>query len=265
MGQMTAHTTDPFRSWDSLVTTLAYVAGTAAAAAFVALATAILVLGSVSLRYVFVGPAQSQSGLYVSLSVLAVALPVTAAIAIPAAACAAETSIGGAMGSALLGSLGWSLGMPPVVIGVAVFFVTMAFAHETGIGAAVVALVVLNLPNATARFIDAYACVPAHVHEAAAAAGASSVHTFFDVVQRRALRAVASASLTIAGQMLGETSAVLLASGARGVAAAPLSMQIWQFASNPSLIASEASSCILLVLGVAVCMVLAKMCAAKAP
>jgi ABC-type Fe3+ transport system permease subunit len=260
---MIAERPDRFRSRDSTVTVAAYAAGTATAAAFVALAVGIATLVWTDLHYALSGLAHARAGVMLSLLVVAVALPATVVLAVPVAACADERSIGGAMRGAVLASLGWSLGMPPVVIGVAVFLIATAFAHTAGLAAAIAALIVLNVPNATARFLRAYGRVPDGLREAAAAAGASPVHTFFAVVQRRAALAVAAATLTIAAQMVGETSAILLASGARAVNE-PLSLQIWQFASNAGLAQSEAASCLVLVAGVALCLVLAKLCAAKA-
>lgn len=256
---MTSAPLDTFRSRDAVVTALAYASGAATAAAFVALATAIAALGWADLRYAFSGPVQIGTGLTFSLLVVAVALPVTMVISIPAAACASEPTIGTRTRDALLASLRWSLGLPPVVTGVAVFFVAIAFVHSAGIGAGIAALIVLNLSNATARFAQAYASIPAASREAAAAAGASPVLIFFSIVQRRAAWAVSAAALTIAAQMIGETSAVLLASGARS-AHVPLPVQIWQYASDAGMAPGEASSCIVLVLSVAVCLSLARAC-----
>jgi len=259
VGTVTSAPLDTFRPRDAIVTALAYASGAATAAAFVALATAVVALGWADLRYAFSGPVQLGTGLTYSLLVVAVALPVTMAIGIPAAACASEPIVGTQIRVALLASLRWSLGLPPVVIGVAAFFVAMTFVRSAGIGAGIAALIVLNLSNATARFAQAYASVPAAAREAAAAAGASPVLIFFSIVQRRAVWAVSAATLTIAAQMIGETSAVLAASGARS-AQAPLPLQIWQYASDAGMAPSEASSCIVLVLSVAACLSLARVC-----
>lgn len=263
MGTVRVEQRDSFRPRDALVTSAAYGAGTLTAAAFVALTVGIIALGWTDVRFAPIALSEARTGMALSLLVLIVALPVTIVLAIPAAACADESSIGGPLRGGLLASLGWSLGIPPVVIGAAVFFVAMAFAHDAGLAAAIGALIVLNLPNATARLLRAYDRVPKASREAAAAAGASPVQTFFDVVQRRAIWSVAAVSLTIAAQMLGETSGILVALGAR-TTRAPLPLQIWQFASNSGLAASEAWSCLVLVAAVTLSVVLARLCATVA-
>jgi ABC-type Fe3+ transport system permease subunit len=191
VGAMIPDHPDPFKLRDSLVTVVAYAAGTLTAAAFVALAVGIVALGWTDVRFAQLALSQAKTGIGLSFFVIVIALPVTIALAIPAAACADERGIGGPVRGALLASVGWSLGIPPVVIGVAVFFIATAFAHAAGLGAAIAALVMLNLPNAMSRFLRAYGCAPTGLREAAAAAGATPVQTFLDVVQRRAAWAVA--------------------------------------------------------------------------
>lgn len=259
MGLLTVGTPKPdtFRSRDVLVTALSYVAGTAGAMAFIAVLVALVALGWQDFRWVLAVPHGAGAALGVSALVLAIALPVTFAIGMCGAVCATDPTIGGAATRAVRESLEWSVGIPPVVIGAAVFFTVVAFAHPSTISTAAIALIILNLPNATARLAQAFSSVPEAAREAAAVVGASSVSAFFGLVLPQSAWAVAAVLCALAGQMVGETSAVALAvSGSAG--AQPLSTAIWHFASNVSLAATEAASCLVLVLAVTICTALSK-------
>lgn len=259
MGLLTVGTPKPdtFRSRDVLVTALSYVAGTAGAMAFVAVLVAIIALGWQDFRWVLAAPLGAGGALLVSAFVLAIALPVTFAIGMCAAVCATDPSIGGAASRAVRESLEWSVGIPPVVIGTTVFFTVVAFVHSSMVGTAAIALVVLNLPNATARLAQTFSSVSQAAREAAAAVGASSVTAFFGLILPQSAWAVAAVLCALAGQMIGETSAVALAASAT-IGAQPLSAAIWHFASNVSLAATEGASCLVLVLAVAICTALSK-------
>ncbi len=248
---------DTFRSRDVLVTALSYIAGTAGAMTFVAVLVALVTLGWQDFARVLAVPQGAGHALAISALVLAIALPVTFAIGLCAAVTAIDPSIGGVATRAVRESLEWSVGIPPVVIGAAVFFTVVAFVHSAVVGSAAIALIVLNLPNATARLAQAFSGVPDVAREAAAALGASSVSAFFGLTLPRSAWAVAAVLCALAAQMVGETSAVALAVSASG-GAQPLSAAIWHFASNVSLAATEAASCLVLVLVVTVCTALSK-------
>lgn len=250
---------DTFESRDFLVNVVAYVTGTAGALAFVAVATALVALGWRDFLWVLAAPFGAGGALLVSALVLAIALPVTFVSALFAAVCATDPTVGGLSRAAVRQSLEWSVGIPPVVIGAAVFFMVVALGHATAIAAGSAALVLLNLPNAAARLAQVFSRVPTGAREAAAAVGASPVTIFFAVVQPYATWLVASVFFTLAAQMVGETAAVALALGATS-GAQPLSATIWHFASNSSLASTEAASCIVLVLVVSVCLGLSKAC-----
>jgi ABC-type spermidine/putrescine transport system permease subunit II len=258
----TALKRDAFQPRDALVTIAAYAAGTVGTLAFVAVATALVVLGWRDFRWILVAPLGTGGALAVSGLVLAIALPATFVTATFAAVCATDPSIGGLTRAALRESLEWSMGIPPVVIGAAVFFIVVAAGHTSILGAASAALIILNLPNASARLAQVFSRVPQTAREAAAAVGASPVTVFFALVRPYAGWAVASVFFTLAAQMFGETSAVTLALSALS-GAQPLSATIWHFASNPSMVSIEAASCVILVLVVSVCLGLSKACARR--
>jgi ABC-type Fe3+ transport system permease subunit len=260
MGLVIPQRRDAFRSFDTLVTAAAYAGGTASAIAWVALTAALLTLGWRDLRYV-AAPSGVGGSLVTSLLVLAFALPVTCSIAIAAAACVSDATIGGAAGNTVRGSLEWSTGIPPVVIGLAVFVAVTGSSRLVNAEVAAAALIVLNLPYATARFSQAFSWTPAQAKEAAAAAGASPAATFFSVVLPRSSWATASIVFALAAQMMGETSAIVAAGANMGTQ--PLTAQIWHYASNPALARSEAASCMLLIVMVATLAALSKACSSK--
>ncbi len=255
---------DSFREHDTLVVVCAYAAGTAVAVAAVAISTALAAYGWKEVGWVLAapGPQGVMQALGVTGLIVLVALPVTVACGFLAAVSANDPSIGGLAGRAVRESIEWSSGIPPAVIGVAVFFCTIVLHGQNAVVSGSLALVLLNLPNATARFAHAFLVVPRHAREAAAALGASPVAAFFGLYQPAASWAIAAVLFTLAAQMTGETSAIAIAmSGSDGPE--PLSVQIWHFASNGSMAASEAAACIVLVAAVAVFLALARACARR--
>jgi ABC-type phosphate transport system permease subunit len=261
MGVVIGARADAFRPRDGLVTSWAYTAGTLSAAAFVALTTALVFLGWRDFRWALSAPGGPSSALLTSLLVVAAALPVTCAVGMFAAACATDTTIGGRTSWLLSRSLEWSAGIPPVVIGVVVFFVAIALTHAIGVEVSAATLVVLNLSNSTARFARAFSEVSDDERAAAAAAGASPVVTFFSILLPRSAWALGAAFFRLGAQMSGETAAIVAANAAAG--RQPLSAQIWHFASNASLARTEAAACMLLVLVISAFTALSRVCASK--
>lgn len=255
---------DDFRPRDAAVVAGAYAAGAAAAAAAVAIAVALIAFGWKEVGWVLSVPGRegAMSAIGTTGLIVLIALPLTFLAAIFAAASAGDPSIGGIAGKALRGSFEWSSGIPPVVIGTSVFFAAAALREHNAIVAATVALILLNLPNATVRLAYAFDTVPRDAREAATALGASPVASFFGLVRPRASWAVAAALFALVAQMVGETSAVALAIGA-SAGPEPLAVKIWHFASNISLAATEAASCIVLVIAIGAFLALARACARK--
>jgi phosphate transport system permease protein len=255
---------DSFHERDGLVVAAAYAAGACAAAAAVAVAVALAAYGWKDIGWVLT--ASGAQGLMRALGttgvVVLIALPVTSVVAAFAAAGANDASIGGFAGVAVRESIEWASGIPPVVIGLAVFFCAVAVHSQNAIAAATLALVLLNLPNATARLTRAFAAVSQDAREAAAALGASPVASFFGLVRPSAMWAVAAALLALTAQMIGETSAVATAISASD-GPEPLSVQIWRYASNASIAGTEAASCIVLVLGIGLFAGLSRACARR--
>lgn len=255
---------DTFRERDGLVVAGAYAAGAAAAAAAVAIAVALAAYGWKEVAWVLT--ASGSQGVIRALGttglIVLIALPLTTAIAIFAAAGANDTNIGRLAGTAVRESIEWSSGIPPVVIGVAVFFCAIALHDDNTIAAATFALVLLNLPNATARLTRAFGTVPRDAREAAAALGASPVASFFGLVQPAAVWAVAAAIFALTAQMIGETSAVAVAISASD-GSEPLSVQIWHYAANSSMAGTEAAACMVLVLLVGLFRALSRACARR--
>jgi ABC-type phosphate transport system permease subunit len=255
---------DDFRARDSLVTIGACAAALAAAMAAVAIAVALVAFGLKEVAWVLSVPGREGviSALVMTAVIVAIAAPLTFAVALFAASSAGDPIIGGIAGRALRESFAWSSGIPPVVVGTAVLLCAIALDRHSALAAAIAALTLLNLPNATARLAHAFDSVPRRAREAAAALGASPAAVFFGLVQPSAVWAVASVLFVLLAQMVGETSAVALAISASG-GPEPLAVQIWHFASNISLAGTESASCIVLVLVVGLCLGLSKACARR--
>jgi len=255
---------DSFHERDNLVVALAYAAGAAASAAAVAIGVALAAYGWREVAWVLTAPGAQgvMQALGATALIVLIALPITFAAGFLAAVSANDPSIGGIAGTAVRESIEWSSGIPPVVIGAAVFFCAIALHTQNTVAAAVLALVLLNLPNATARIARAFTVVPRNAREAAAALGASPVAAFFGLDQPAAAWAIAAALFALTAQMIGETSAIAIAMGASD-GPEPLSVQIWRFASNSSMAGTEAAACIVLVALVAVFLGLSRMCARR--
>ena len=257
----TAPKADSFRERDRLVTACAYAAGAAAAVAVVAIGVALIAYGWKEVGWVLStpGPQDVLRALGTTALIVLIALPTTFAVGLFAAGSASDPNIGGIAAKALHESIEWSSGTPPVVVGVAAFFFAIAVHVQNALVMATIALVVLNVPNATSRLALAFGAVPRQACEAAAAAGASSAASFFGLVLPSSMWAVAAALFAVTAQMIGETTAIAIAiSTSNGPQ--PLSVQIWHFASNRSLAGTEAAACIVLTLGVAVSLALSRAC-----
>ncbi|MDQ6766223.1 MAG: ABC transporter permease subunit [Candidatus Eremiobacteraeota bacterium] len=252
---------DSFRERDGLVTAGAYAAGAAAASAAVAVGVALVAYGWKEVGWVLTTPGSLgvMRTLGTTALIVVIALPTVFVAGVFAAASANDPSIGSMAGKALRESLEWSSGIPPVVVGAAVFFCVMALHAQNTILTAAVALILLNLPNATARFSRAFGMVPRQTRDAAAALGASPAASFFGLLAPSAAWAIASAFLTLAAQMIGETSAITIAISA-SFGPEPLSVKIWHFASNRSLAGTEASACIVLVFLIGILLALSRAC-----
>jgi len=255
---------DTFHERDTLVLSAAYAAGAALAAAAVAIAVALIAYGWKDVVWLLTatGSHGVLRALVTTALVVGIALPITLGVALFAAAAANDSSIGGFAGLAVRESIEWSSGIPPVVIGVAVFFCAVALRYDNAIVAAVFALVLLNLPNAAARLTRSFGTVPRDAREAAAALGATPATAYFGLVQPHAAWAVAASIFGLASQMVGETSAVAVAVSASD-GPGPLSVQIWRFASNSSMAGSEAAACIVLVIVISILHALAAACARR--
>jgi ABC-type phosphate transport system permease subunit len=255
---------DTFVERDRLVVAGAYAAAAAAAAAAVALAVALIAYGWKDVVWALSAPG-SQGVLHALGTtgiIVLIALPVTVLIGLLAVAAVTDANIGGFAGVAVRESIEWSSGIPPVVIGVAVFLCAVEARQQNAYAAATFALVLLNLPNAAARLTHAFSSVPREAREAAAALGASPVAAYFGLLQPAAAWAAISAILALAAQMTGETSAVAVAMSMSD-GPQPLSVQIWRFASNTAMAGIEAASCIVLVLAVGVLLALSRVCSRR--
>ncbi|HXN08663.1 MAG TPA: ABC transporter permease subunit [Candidatus Acidoferrales bacterium] len=257
----TAPKADSFRERDALVTACAYAAGAAAAAVAVAIGVALIAYGWNEVAWVLSAP--SPQGVLRALGttalIVVIALPMTFVAGIFAAGSANDPNIGGLASKALRESIEWSSRTPPVVVGVAVFFCAIALHTQNALVMATFALVVLNVPNATARFALAFGAVPRQACEAAAALGASSTASFFGLVLPSSVWGVAAALFAVTAQMVGETTAIAIAiSTSNGPQ--PLSVQIWHFASNRSLAGTEAAACVVLVAIIVVFLALSRAC-----
>jgi ABC-type phosphate transport system permease subunit len=255
---------DTFRERDGLIVAGAYVAGAAVAAAAVAIVAALAAYGWKDVGWVLTAPGSQGvlRAMGTTTLIVITALPVTVGIGLFAAAAANDASIGGFAGPAVRESIEWASGIPPVVIGLSVFFCAIALHGDQAVAAAVAALVLLNLPNAAARLTQAFGTVPRDAREAAAALGASPAASYFALVQPAATWAVAGAVFTLGAQMIGETSAVAVAVSASD-GPEPLSVQIWHYASNVSMAGTEAAACIVLVVAVGILMGLSRACARR--
>jgi ABC-type Fe3+ transport system permease subunit len=252
------------RQRDGLVVVGAYASGAAVAAAAVAIVVALAAYGWKDVGWVLTAPGSQGvlRAMGTTALIVITALPVTIGIALFAAAAANDANIGGFAGPALRESMEWALGIPPVVVGLSVFFCTIALRADQAIVAAIAALVVLNLPNASARLTLAFGTVPRDAREAAAALGASPAASYFALVQPAAAWAVAAAVFSLAAQMIGETSAVAVAVSASD-GPEPLSVRIWRYASNASMARTEAAACIILVIAIGTFLGLARACARR--
>lgn len=257
----TAPKADSFRDRDTLVSSYAYAAGAAVAAAAVALGVALIAYGWNEVTWVLStpGPQGALRALGTTGLIVGIALPLTFVAGIFAAASANDPSIGGIASKALRESIEWSSGTPPVVVGVAIFFCAIALHSQNALLMAAFALIVLNVPNATARLALAFGAVSPQAREAAAAVGASSAASFFGLVLPSSVWGVAAAVFAVTAQMLGETTAIAIAiSTSNG--SQPLSVQIWHFASNRSLAGAEAAACVVLVAVIIVFLALSRAC-----
>lgn len=255
---------DTFRRRDQLVVAGAYLAGAAVAAAAVAIGVALVAYGWKDIGWVLT--ASGSQGVLraagITGAIVITAMPVTIGIALFAAVAANDPDIGGFAGPAVRDSMDWASGIPPVVVGLCVFFCTIALHGNQAIVAAVAALVLLNLPNASTRLTQAFGTVPKDAREAAAALGASPAASYFALVQPAATWAVAAAVFSLAAQMVGETAAVAVAVSASD-GPEPLSVQIWHYASNVSMANTEAAACVVLALCVSVLIGLSRACARR--
>lgn len=265
---LAAHATsrsDTFRGRATLVVAVSIVMGASAFVAAAAVLIAVVAYGASEIGWVISAPGAqgvlqplAATGLIVSI-----ALPVVCAAGILAAAAIIDPSIGGVAGVALRRLLEWTAGIPPVVVGAAVFLCAVGLRERNAIAAAVAALVILNLPSATARMARSFAAVPREVREASAALGVSAAASFAGVLVTQAAWSVAATVLAIAALMVGETSAVALATSA-STGPEPLSVHVWHYASNSSLASSEAAAAVVLALVIAVLLASSRACLRRA-
>lgn len=192
------------------------------------------------------GPQGVGAALIGSLAVVASALPVVTVIGFCAAASIWDARIGGAQSALLLAWLPWASGVPPVIVGCAIYFTLILLGLPLSLPSAACALVILNAPNATVRILRILRQTPRQLADAATAAGAGPVFVLLHVSVPRATRELLGSVCQSAAEISGQTAVVVLAAGSM-TAGAPLAAQIWHFASNRSLLAVEAAQCIVLL------------------
>lgn len=225
------------------------VPASAALTAVLALALALGVIGRGwhDLWFVISAPSpQGVSGaLNASLAVLAMALPAVTVIGFCAAASIWDARIGGGSSGLLLAWLPWASGVPPVIVGCAVYFSLVMLGLPFSLASMACALVVLNAPNATVRILRILRQTPSQLADAATAAGAGPVFVLFRVSLPRATRELLGSVCQSGAEIVGQTAVVVLAAGSM-TAGVPLSAQIWHFASSRSLLGVEAAQCLVL-------------------
>lgn len=144
--------------------------------------------------------------LQASAEVVAIALPVVFVPALLAAASAAETSIGGAVGKMLNASLWVGPVTPAIAFAAAAWW---AASHVHGLAsnpvlAAGIALAAFNLPIVTVRLREALRELPDQWRVAAVAVGATPQGAFLQLALPQAWPGVVSIALNAASQMIGE-------------------------------------------------------------
>jgi ABC-type phosphate transport system permease subunit len=188
---------------------------------------AVRVLGAAS------GPAIVSATEWSVLLVL-FALPPAAVVSLAAGVAAAEPAIGGAIGKILNVALRVGPALPSVAIGVAALALVTSdprlesAARLHPVGAAAIALAMLNLPIMTARIRSVLRVAPRDWRIAATAAGATPATAFFRISLPRAWPGIAGALLSAMGQMLGETAVVAIVLSAFADAPLPVSVHLWQ-------------------------------------
>jgi ABC-type phosphate transport system permease subunit len=207
------------------------------------------------------GPAVVSAAEWSALLVL-FALPVAAIVSFAAGVAAAEPAIGGAIGKFLNVALRVGPAVPSVAIGIAALALVTSdprlesAARLHPIGAAAIALAVLNLPIMTARFRSVLRAAPRDWRIAATAAGATPGGAFVRISLPRAWPGIAGVLLNAVGQMLGETAVVAIVLSAFTDAPLPVSVHLWQRLSYGSSSAqgapAAASEALLLVFSIVV-------------
>ncbi|MDQ6781634.1 MAG: ABC transporter permease subunit [Candidatus Eremiobacteraeota bacterium] len=220
------------------------------------LALGLLGRGWQDVWFVITAPSPQGVGaaLHGSLVILAMALPLVTVIGFFAAASIWDARIGGSPTGLLLAWLPWASGVPPVIVGCAIYFSLVLLGLPFSLPSAACALIILNAPNAALRMLRILRQTPSELADAATAAGAGPVFVLLRVSLPRAAREILGSVCQSAAEIVGQTAVVILAVGTM-TAGAPLPAQIWHFAGNRSLLAVASAQCIVLlalVLGFAI-------------
>ncbi|HXW77701.1 MAG TPA: hypothetical protein VEJ20_09840 [Candidatus Eremiobacteraceae bacterium] len=175
-----------------------------------------------------------------SAAIIALALPVTIAIAFFAGIAGAEPNLGGRTAAWLDTMLPYGATIPAVTIGAATslawldgFSGVRDLVRSHPVLSIAAALVVLNLPRTTLRFRSILRAAGERWMTAALAAGADALFALRTATLRRAMPGLVGATSACAAQMLGETAlaAIVLAlatGGALTIASpAPFAVHLW--------------------------------------
>ena len=188
----------------------------------------------------------AAAALRTSVSIAIPALLVTSVLSFFAAAAASDYALGGQAGGLLRFSMRFGPSMPSIALGVALAIVVGTNASIAGvvtahpIAFASLALVLLNVPVATARFRWIFAAASKAWMTAALASGASPAYAYASIVIPRALPSMGRVVLNTAAQIVGEATLVTIAFAAAGSLQSPspgavgLTTLLWRKLVAPS-------------------------------
>jgi ABC-type phosphate transport system permease subunit len=212
--------------------------------AFAALAGVALIKFAVDgLRFIsYNTPAEGIAvgvSLLATLQLLAMALPVTAAVALGAAIAATRPEIGGGLGSLVRTLLPYFSGMPSVVAGVGVAVLaagslaSLQYFQEQPLQFAALGIVALSVGPMTARFRNVLEAVPRKWYLAGAAAGASNVEVLIRIAIVRSWRSLATVVLRSGAAMIAATAAIAVILGPTLIDK-PLSVHLFDLLNYPA-------------------------------
>jgi len=228
-------------------------------AAAIAVAALLIVFAWREAAFVLTAPSpQGVAGaLARTLELLALSLPLTLIAGFFAAAALWDVRIGGRVARPFAAALRVGAGMPPIVVGAALWLAFKLLGLPFSVWSAALALVLLNAPRLSAWALHTVQLAPQALQEAAAAAGADPAFILFGVVLPALRREVWAIVARTAAQIAGQ-AAVLVLVFPTSAGSEPLALQIWHFASNPSLLGVTAAQSLALVVLVAAFAVIAE-------